>query len=302
MQAMILAAGFGTRLQPYSLIRPKALFPVLNQPLLLATIGRLKNAGFSSIVVNCHHLGEQIISAVKDISGVIIQQESKILGTGGGLARAAVCLNSQPLLVTNADIYHSIDFAALYEHHIQSDHDVTMVLHDKRRFNTIEVSGEQVTGFNPTGRTAELRAFTGLQVINPELLGSLSSTEYSCIIAHYRSLLEAGIKINCRIDRRIHWTDMGTPGDYLALHEGLLEGTIPIWPELGYQGTSPILVDEESHCGKNSRFYQWACIGKARIGDDVQLKRCVVWDGAEVADRSIISDCIVVPNFSIFRG
>ena len=85
MQAMILAAGFGTRLLPYTKYRPKPLFPVLNTPLLVAAVRRLKKFGFSRIVVNCHHLGEQISAALDDIDGVRIQYEETILGTGGGL-------------------------------------------------------------------------------------------------------------------------------------------------------------------------------------------------------------------------
>ncbi len=294
MQAMILAAGFGTRLQPYSLVRPKPLFPVLNQPLLLATIGRLKNAGFSTIVINCHHLGQQIISAVKDIPGVVIQEEERILGTGGSLARAVRSLDETPLLVTNGDIYHTVDFADLYHYHLQTDNDVTMVLHDYPRFNKIAVSGNEIIDFNPPEEMRVLHAFTGIQVVNPEILRQLSADEYSCIIAHYRFLLEAGRRISCRIDNRINWTDMGTVEDYLALHEALLQGTMPRWAELKYQGASEFLVDEESHCGRNCCFQRWVSIGKARIGDDVELKRCVVWDGAEVADGSRISDSIIV--------
>jgi mannose-1-phosphate guanylyltransferase len=295
MQAMILAAGFGTRLQPYSLIRPKPLFPVLNRPLLLATIDRLKNAGFSLIVVNCHHLRQQIVSAVKDIPGVIVQEEPLILGTGGGLALAARSLNNEPLLVTNGDIYHSIDFAALYEHHIQSGNKVTMALHDHPRFNKIKVLNDQVLELNGSGETADLLAFTGLQVVSPELLGSLSCGTYSCIIGYYSSLIEKGVEINCRIETESNWTDMGTPEDYLALHQELLEGAIPIWPELNYLGTSPILVDERARCGVKSSFQQWASIGRARVGDDVQLKRSIVWDDAEVESGSRISDRIIVP-------
>ena len=58
MQAMILAAGLGTRLQPYTLFRPKPLFPVLNRPLLHRLLDSLLAAGCKKIVVNCHHLGE----------------------------------------------------------------------------------------------------------------------------------------------------------------------------------------------------------------------------------------------------
>ncbi|NNK15095.1 MAG: NTP transferase domain-containing protein, partial [Desulfofustis sp.] len=75
MQAMILAAGFGTRLLPYTKYLPKPLFPVLNTPLLLAAVKRLKNSGFSKIIVNCHHLGEQIVTCLRDIPGVSVQQE-----------------------------------------------------------------------------------------------------------------------------------------------------------------------------------------------------------------------------------
>ena len=79
MQAMILAAGFGTRLLPYTQYLPKPLFPVLNTPLLLATVKRLQSSGFAPIIVNCHHLGEQIVDCFQDIPGVIIQQENNLL-------------------------------------------------------------------------------------------------------------------------------------------------------------------------------------------------------------------------------
>ena len=117
---MILAAGLGTRLLPHTLIRPKPLFPVLNQPLLLATIRRLQNLGFDHIVVNCHHLRQQVATALNGIAGVILQEEEVILGTGGGLRRALNLFRDEPLLVSNGDIYHTIDFLRLYNEHKKS--------------------------------------------------------------------------------------------------------------------------------------------------------------------------------------
>ncbi len=110
MQAMILAAGFGTRLQPYSNLRPKPLFPLLNTPLLLLTIQRLQDAGFDHIVVNCHHLKDQIRSLLAGIPGVFLQEETMIMGTGGGLRLAIDLLKDEPLLVSNGDIYHTVDY------------------------------------------------------------------------------------------------------------------------------------------------------------------------------------------------
>ena len=109
MQAMILAAGFGTRLLPYTELRPKPLFPLLNKPLLLLTIERLQRAGFDHIVVNCHHLRDQIVDLLQDLRGVVVQQEDIILGTGGGLRLALNVFRNEPVLVTNGDIYHSVD-------------------------------------------------------------------------------------------------------------------------------------------------------------------------------------------------
>lgn len=117
MQAMILAAGFGTRLLPYTLSRPKPLFPILNQPLLLLTIRRLQQAGCDHIVVNCHHLREQIVAALHGIPGVVVQEEVVILGTGGGLRKARALFRDEPVLVTNGDIYHTVDYRRLYRHH-----------------------------------------------------------------------------------------------------------------------------------------------------------------------------------------
>ncbi len=88
MQAMILAAGFGTRLLPHTLLRPKPLFPLLNHPLLLLTIRRLQHAGCDHIVVNCHHLRAQIVAALAGLPGVTVLEEETILGTGGGLRGA----------------------------------------------------------------------------------------------------------------------------------------------------------------------------------------------------------------------
>ena len=130
MKAMILAAGFGTRLLPYTLKRPKPLFPVLDRPLLHLTFSRIRKAGFAEIIVNCHHLRHQIRQALRHETGCIIQEEEKVLGTGGGLHMALPHFNGKPALVVNGDIYHTIDYREVYQHHCASGADITLVLHE----------------------------------------------------------------------------------------------------------------------------------------------------------------------------
>jgi NDP-sugar pyrophosphorylase family protein len=295
MQAMILAAGYGTRLQPYSLVRPKPLFPVLNRPLLLATIERLQAAGCGRILVNCHHLGEQIAAAVAGISGVQLQVEPSILGTGGSLAEARGWLVDEPLLVSNGDIYHTIDFRQLYEVHVRHGHSVTMVLHDCPRFNKVQVTGTRVSGFDaPVGSKGAL-AYTGVQVIDPDILRDMEDRRPWCIIDHYRRLIAAGTEINCRIPAHCNWTDIGTVEEYLRLHGDLLTGSTPIWQELDGPVVDGVLIDSEARLDQGCRVEPWSCIGKASIPAGAVIARSVLWDGAVIAGDELIADRLVAP-------
>jgi mannose-1-phosphate guanylyltransferase len=292
-QAMILAAGLGTRLRPYSLIRPKPLFPVLNKPLLIATIERLQRAGFTRIVVNCHHLAEQIIAAVGEIDGVIIQHEPEILGTGGGPRRALEHFLDAPVLITNGDIYHCVDFSGIYHTHIRSGREITMVLHDCRRFNQVSVNSAGVTGFGDAAGERML-AYTGVQVVNPEVLEPIRNHACSCIIDHYRGLLRDSVFIGYHEISDPHWTDMGTPGDYLSLHGRLLCGQTPWWEEFGkYRGVMH-LVEPTAAVASSARLIDWNCVGRAEISAGAVLSRSVVWDGAVV--KEVCSDMICIPS------
>lgn len=294
MQAMILAAGFGTRLLPYTTLRPKPLFPLLNQPLLLLTIQRLQQAGFDHIVVNCHYLKEQIIDALQGTPGVEVQVEEQVLGTGGGLGMAAERFRDEPVLVTNGDIYHTIDFRKLYDAHGASGADVTLAMHDYPRFNNVAVDDDRIVGFG--GQDApNLLAFTGLHVLSPALLLPLSGTTQSCIIDYYRQLLAQQKQLRAHRVDHCFWTDMGTKEDYLSLHGGLLTGTIAAWPDLQASVKSSFYIDRKTSLPPETSLQEWCCVGRSEIGAKVRLSRAVVWDGAHIEDGAVIQDAIVTP-------
>ncbi|BCL60538.1 hypothetical protein DGMP_12310 [Desulfomarina profundi] len=291
MQAMILAAGLGTRLLPHTRVCPKPLFPILNQPLLLLTIKRLQNHGFDSILVNCHHLGDQIVSLVDSLSGVTVLHEDKILGTGGGLRGGLEHMRDEPLLVTNGDIYHTVDFRALYNHHQQNDSVVTLAMHDHHRFNNVMIRDGKVASFDNRVEFTQL-AFTGLHVIDPEILEDVEKNRNSCIIDFYRKLLERGESIDCyRVDD-CFWTDMGTVDDYLDLHRGLLKDDIPCWAEIG-EVRKPYCIDMAAKLPAHIVLEDWVCIGGAHIEDGSHLERVVVWNNVRVAAGSRLVDTVI---------
>jgi GTP:adenosylcobinamide-phosphate guanylyltransferase len=122
-QAMIFAAGLGTRLKPLTDTMPKALVPVAGQPLLRQVIGRLQQAGFTRLVVNVHHFSQQIIDYLQangnfglDIS--ISDETDALLDTGGGLRKALAAGMfdpAAPVLIHNVDILSNVDLDKFYE-------------------------------------------------------------------------------------------------------------------------------------------------------------------------------------------
>ena len=290
MQAMILAAGFGTRLLPFTKLRPKPLFPLLNEPLLLLVIKRLQRSGFDHIIVNCHHLKEQIVTALDGIDGVVIQEEDVILGTGGGLRKALAAMRDEPLLVTNADIYHSVNYLELDQFHQQAESIVTMAMHDYPRFNSVLVKDGVVTGFGAENGP-DVMAFTGLHVVEPQILADIPEGKESCIIERYRQLLASGKTIRAKDVSGCSWTDMGTVTDYLALHGALLQGEIPLWEEFGKQPEHSCLCKQKSD---KHQLHDWVCVGEDVIlPETVSLERSVVWDGAQLENGRHYSDVLL---------
>lgn len=281
MQAILLAAGYGTRLLPYSTLRPKPLFPVVNEPLLHRLLGQLQVYDCWPILVNCHHLAAQIEAMLAARPEVLVQFEPKILGTGGALRLALNRMDNDPLLVMNGDLFHDINLEWVYHQHLLSKNDVTLALHDHPRFNTVRVQGDRVIGFGGEG---ERLAFTGIHVVDPEAIERIPAAGFHHIIDLYRELAAEGRVGYCRVDGS-RWRDIGTPEDYLQLHRELLAET-PGW-----------VVDPTARIGSGVELADWGCIGPgAVIGDGVRLNRCVVWDGATVAAGSTFVDAIVTGN------
>ncbi|OGR00963.1 MAG: hypothetical protein A2505_04015 [Deltaproteobacteria bacterium RIFOXYD12_FULL_55_16] len=296
MKAMVLAAGLGTRLRPYSLKRPKPLFPVLGVPLLTHTLAQLRQSGVEEVVVNAHHLREQIKAMLHGQDGIQVQMEELELGTGGGLRLAQGHFGEAPFLAVNGDIVHDLDLAAVYGSHRASGAEVTMVLHDCPRFNKVRVDSEgRIVGFSGAAEEGErLLAFTGVQVVNPAVLSLIPEGIFYNLIDCYEALLKSGGAIRALVVSGHFWTDMGTPADYLQLHEDiLLKGRLPGF--FSAPVVSPFYLEKEALLGAGVSLQDWVAVGSgAIIGAGASLTRVVVWDGARVAPGSVVADSIII--------
>ena len=234
MKALILAAGFGIRLLPFTKNTPKALFPVSGRPLLDTIILNLENAGCKAIIINTHHLYNKIDSylARKKYSiPVITRYESDILGTGGAIKNVADFWDDNPFMVINSDIVTDIDLKKVYDFHLNHKHPATLVLHDDPRFNTVSINKNGfITYFHETtplpshpssgsniyrpGETGKL-TFAGIQVLDPQVLELIPDNIFSSSIDIYRELISQNKKVRAFISKKYYWKDIGSPERYI---------------------------------------------------------------------------------------
>ena len=134
MKAMIFAAGLGSRLKPLTDTMPKALVPVAGCPMLEHVILKLKASGFTEIVINIHHFGEQIIDFLKTNNDFgltihISDERDRLLDTGGGIRKARLFFENsgEPFLVHNVDILSDMNLKELYDFHMQSGSVATLL-------------------------------------------------------------------------------------------------------------------------------------------------------------------------------
>ena len=123
MNAMIFAAGLGTRFKPWTDSHPKALAVVNGKSLLQRNIEYLQSYGIRNVIINVHHFASQVIAAIDQNAGwgsnILISDESEqVLETGGGLLKARpLLLNNQPFITLNADFLTDLNLNNLINFH-----------------------------------------------------------------------------------------------------------------------------------------------------------------------------------------
>lgn len=236
MKAMILAAGLGTRLKPFTDKHPKALAMVNGKTILQRNIEYLSSFGITDVIVNVHHFAGQIIELVKKNKGfgsniTLSDETNEALETGGGIKKAAWYFKKEkdPFVVMNVDILTDMDLAEMIAQHKEQNPLATLAVSlriTSRYFLFDELDHlcgwkNIQTGEQKMSREAEKitqKAFSGIHIISPEIFTLLKMKGKFSMVDVYLEL--AKIRMITAFDHsHSKFIDVGDPESILKAEE-----------------------------------------------------------------------------------
>ncbi|WP_319481603.1 nucleotidyltransferase family protein [uncultured Draconibacterium sp.] len=228
MQAMLFAAGLGTRLKNETADKPKALVEVGGKPLLQHAIEKLSAGGASRIVVNVHHFAPLVIDFINSRNWgvpVLISDESdKLLETGGGLKFAShLFAPDEPILIYNVDILSNINLQDVIAQHTQSNAIATLVVRQRETQRYFKFDSEhnlvgwinKKTGETKISRSENFQeatemAFSGIHIVEPQIFDFMPEEDRFSIVQVYLELAKTK-NIKGYFDSSELWMDVGKP-------------------------------------------------------------------------------------------
>jgi NDP-sugar pyrophosphorylase family protein len=231
MRAMILAAGKGTRLRPLTDTVPKPLVDVAGRPMIAYPLDLLRRAGIQEVVINLHHLGEQIRTTLGDGHAygirIIYSEEPSILDTGGAIAAARDYLSGDTFVVLNADTFIDVPLQDVIEFHHRRQAVATMVVRadpdavrkDDIRIDTLRRLRRMLAHAHPADASAAASLprffYAGVQVFDPRVFAYLPPGVYSITRDVYPRLLAADEPLYGYVHQG-YWRVLDTPSDLAA--------------------------------------------------------------------------------------
>ncbi len=288
MRAMILAAGFGTRLWPLTIGRTKPAIPFLNRPLISFTIDYLRQYGLEDLIINLHHepasVREQIGDGSRHGARIIYSiEEPEILGTSGALDRVRLLLERETFVVINGKIITDVDLNAAIATHQRQRALATLVLRPNPRrehFSEVKIDAEgnitQFAGFpNPTDRADPEKEvplmFTGIHIMEPGLFAYIPRGVFSDTVRDvYSRVLAEGQTLAAHVAES-EWHELSTLARYLAVSIEFMrrEGRAYVADE-GCRVESSARV-EDSVLWRRVRVESGAHLTECIVGDDVRI-------------------------------
>lgn len=332
MRGVIIAGGFGTRLRPLTLRRPKPLIPVANRPFLEYQVAQLRAAGVEEIVFATNYLADRIEAHFGDGSrfGVRMRyaMEHEPLGTAGAIRNAVEGLPPMRCIVFNGDILTDFDIGAIVRSHLERKAQATLTLYRVARphpYGVIQVAddGRVLAFLEPSeeqkraadrGEPMEGSDFinAGIYVLEPELIAQIPLRPCSIEREFYPQILEQGVPVY-GFEGQGFWLDIGRPAQYMRATRALLSGEVRTvltppgtrtpdgyWQMHEAEVEPDAEIEAGCHIGASAciesrvRLSGYTVVGAgSTIGSGSTLHGCILGAHVKIGDGCHLENCIL---------
>jgi len=305
-KAIILAAGYGTRLRPLTDHVPKALVPLVGTPLVRHCISRLVHDGITTIGINTHHHADLMkhFAFEQHDCRVHISHEPSILGSAGGIGGFRDFLAGDDcFIVCNADSVSDISHTAFLGDFLHHGPLVTMVLIDNPATNNVCVNthGEIIDlrdTLRPHGVAARL-TYTGIACMSRAFLDLIPPGASELVPLLLELISQKPGCVRSAIAQHAAWRDIGTIASYLQAHREILLERRPLVDENRIPPDA-LYIGENTYIDADCTCTGFLSIGSnAQIGPGCSLHDCVIWDTTTVPANSILRNAVCGPGFVI---
>ena len=307
MKAIVLAAGYGTRMHPLSQHLPKPLMPVVGQPLLWHIITKLAGSKAAAVGVNCHHMAGLVQAYAREAGfgvPVALSPEPVILGSGGGIGGFRDFLAGEDyFIVHNGDMLSSIDIDAAHAAYRRRMPLCAMVLHDAPGFNNvcIDQSGciiDLRDSIKP-GNVSRRLAYSGICFLRSDMLRYIPPGASDLVLILIGIIKKGMEKIEAIIENQCAWRDVGNPDSYLRVHQDILIGKKPLIDRSCIPQTA-FYTGKKTHVGNGANFAGFVSIGdNCTLGRNCRLENCIVWNGSSIEQAASLKNAIIGPGWSV---
>lgn len=308
MKALLIAGGFGTRLRPLTLTRPKHLLPIANRPHLYHVFDHLQRHEIDEVVLLTSYLAETFDVAVDEARGrgltVHVRHEDVPLGTAGALKNAADVLDDETFFAFNGDVLSAIDLTAALRFHRERSAEATIVLtpvDDPSAYGVVPTEPDgRVLGFieKPPRESAPTNLINaGVYLMQPSVLDRIpEGQEWSAERALFPQLVDEDAALFAT-PTDAYWMDIGTPQKYLAANLDALRGTF----------VTDAVTGDGSNCVGNGAVVDGAVAESAigagcHIAAGATIERSVLLPGVVVAEGAVVRDSVLGEDVQVGAG
>ncbi|XP_076067765.1 LOW QUALITY PROTEIN: mannose-1-phosphate guanylyltransferase catalytic subunit beta-like [Oratosquilla oratoria] len=307
MKALILVGGYGTRLRPLTLSRPKPLVEFANKPIVLHQIEALVAAGVTQVVLAVSYRAEQMEEelaheAQKLGIQITFSLEEEPLGTAGPikLAESILASSQEPFFVLNSDIICDFPFTQMVNFHKKHGGEGTIVVtkvEEPSKYGVVlyDEAGKIDSFVEKPQEFVSNKINAGMYIFNPSVLKRIECRPMSIEKEVFPFMAKDGQLYAQELEG--FWMDIGQPKDFLTgmclyLNSVKLNNSSKLCKAPGVVGN--VLVDPTAKIGKNCRIGPNVTIGpEVVIEDGACIKRCTVLRGATIKSHTWLDSCII---------